>query len=279
MSLSAKINTFELNDPATGITVDGDIVGLGLPDIRTSIGVYSGRNGGYVGAQFYGVRNISVQGRIMADTPAAYEAKRQALEAAVSIGSDLPLEIVTVGGNALLANCKLVKLDIPYVNNPITTRYNLELVAPDPVLYDNSASGLNSVSISPVRGGGITWPPQWPLTWAGSSGPITVTNAGSVTMYPVITLAGSMTNPIITNVTTNQFVDLTGLTAGTTSTVVIDMSAPSVLLDGGSALSYVSSASDWIGLIPGSNTLKLTTSSGSDTVTGTVQWRSGVMAA
>lgn len=278
MSLSAKINGFELNDPNNGITVDGEITGLGMPDIRTSSGVYSGRSGGYVGAQHFGLRNVSVPGQIIGNNPAEYEAVRKALAAAVPLDTILPLEITTVAGNQIVLYCKLVKLDIPFVNNPITTRYNLELVAPDPVIYDNSAGGLNSLAISPVRGGGITWPITWPITWTGSSGPVTAHNAGEVVMSPVVTLTGSMTNPILTNVTTDQFVDLTGLIANN-STVVIDMGAPSVLLDGGTALPYVSTASEWIGLVPGDNLLRLTTSNNADTVTGTVEWRTGYMAA
>lgn len=279
MRLSAKINGLELNAPSNGITVDGEIVGLGLPDIRTSSGVYSGKHGGYVGPQFYGVRNIAIPGQIIGDDEADYEARRIELSDALALGSDLPLEITTPGGREYLVNCKLVKLEIPFVNNPVTTKYTLELVAPDPVIYDNSAGGLNSVTIEPARGGGIRWPVTWPITWVGGTQPTTVNNAGSVTMFPVFTLTGSMTNPIIENLTTGQFVSLSGLTTGTDSEVIIDMSAPSVLLDGGSALPYVTTASSWIGLVPGDNTLKLTTSSGSDTVTGVVTWRSGFMAA
>lgn len=275
MTFSATINGFALNDPTNGVTIDGDIVGLGMPDIRTSSGVYSGRDGGYVGAQNYGMRNISIPGEVFGDNEAAYEATRAAFSAAVNIGGWLPLELTTNAGRQYVMNCKLIKLDMPFSNSPIETRYTLELVAPDPIIYDNSAGGWNTVPITPVRGGGITWPIRWPVTWAGSPGPVTALNSGGITMYPVVTLTGKMTNPVITNVTTNQFVSLNGLVV--TGTVVIDMGAPSVLLDGGLATAYVSDDSQWIGLTPGNNQMRLTTSDSGDTVTGTVAWRTGYL--
>lgn len=267
-------NDLILNDPAGGFLVDGDIVGLGVPDVRTSSGLLSGQHGGWVGAQFYGMRNIAIPGQIIADSVGDYEDRRAALQAAVA-SNEVTLTIVTNAGHQYVIECNLIKLDIPFSNNPLTCRFNLELVAPDPIIYDNSASGLMSAPLSRVGGGGITWPITWPITWASGTPPVTVNNTGEVALSPTIKLNNAMTNPTITNKTTGQFFTLSGLTTTAGDVVVIDMKNRTALLNGGSVLSLMTAASDWWLLLPGANTLELSTASSGDTVTGVIEWRAG----
>lgn len=271
------VNGFVLNDStlANRVYLDEPVNGLSMPPIRTSSGTYSGRDGGYVGAQFYGARSINMTGRIMSNDVTSYWASRKAFLAAVSTGSVL-LTVATDDGGLYVLNCYLDELDIPINRRKMSTTWTMSLVAPDPTIYDNSAGGLQSVAIAPVGGGGIIWPIAWtPVVWRAGTLPQTVTNTGNVAVYPKVTLTGPATNPTITNVTTGQFFTLQGLTTTAGDVIVIDLQNRTVLLNGGSILTYMSTTSSWWPLLPGGNSIRLTTTNGSDTVTGTVSWRSG----
>ena len=275
------LNGYSLNDMSTPLScfLDEPIDGLGMPPLRNSTGTYSGRDGGYVSAHFYGIRLITLTGTFFAQSAASLETARASLAAACA-NAPIAMNITTNGGKSYAITCYLDSLDMPIQRSSVSAPFKISLLAPDPTIYDNSAGGVNTVSITPARGGGVTWPLTWPLGWAGGGQPTMVTNSGAIIMYPVITLTGSMTSPIITNVTTGQFISLLGLTTGTTSTVVIDCnpSAHTVLLDGGSVYNYMTTTSQWISLLTGNNSIRLNTSSGSDTVTGTIKWKTGYMA-
>jgi hypothetical protein len=272
-----SVNGLVLNDPnnPNGIYLDEPIDGLGLPPIRTTSADYSGRDGGYVGSQFYSSRLITLTGFIFASTPTALEASRRALAAAVA-SPTVTLLITTNGGSQYLLNCNVSSLDMPILRTFNKAAFNLTLIAPDPTIYDNSASGLMSVTVNPARGGGITWPIAWtPVVWAAGSLPTTIVITGNVTLYPVITLTDQMTNPTIMNQTTGQFFSLTGLTTSLGDRLVIDMKNRTVLLNGGSVLPFVTTTSSWWPLLPGNNTINLNTANSADTTVATVQWRSG----
>ncbi|WIE74480.1 phage tail domain-containing protein [Curtobacterium sp. MCSS17_007] len=270
------VNGFKLNDPsaANRVYLDEPVEGLSMAPVRTSSGNYSGRNGGYVGAQFYGARLITFTGRVWADDVFGLENTRRAFETAVATGSVL-LTITTDAGNQYLVYAYLDSLDMPIVRSWRQAPFTLTLVAPDPTIYDNSG-GLNTAAISPVSGGGVVWPIAWnPVKWRPGGLPTSIVNSGNVAVFPVITLTGPMTNPTITNVSTNQFFTLQGLTTSAGDVVTIDMYNRTVLLNGGSILAYLTPTSSWFPLLPGGNSIKLTTTNGSDTVTGTFSWRSG----
>jgi hypothetical protein len=271
------VNGFVLNDPnsGNGVYLDEPIGGLSMPPIRTSQGNYSGRDGGYVGSQFYGGRLISLTGRIFSQSAAAVESTRKAFEAAMALPPPIILTIVTNGGSQYTMNTYVDSLDMP-INRTVTEApFSLTLIAPDPTIYDNSAGGLNTVVLNPVLGGGVTWPITWPIVWSAGSQPISIINTGNVTIYPTITLTGAMTNPTILNVTTGQFFTLTGLTTSAGDVLVIDLLNRSVILNGGSVLNYKTSTSSWWPLIAGSNSIKFTTTNTADPVTGLLSWRSG----
>ncbi|TFB85853.1 hypothetical protein E3O44_12690 [Cryobacterium algoricola] len=270
------VNGFVLNDPSAinRVYLDEPISGLSMPPIRTSSGTYSGRDGGYVGAQFYGARLINLTGRVWANDVNGLETTRRAFESAVSAGSIL-LTITTDAGNQYVLNTYLDELDMNIIRSQRSAPFNLTLIAPDPTIYDNSAGGLQTATVVPVTGGGVTWPITWPIVWAPGGLPTTITNTGNLASYPLITLTGPATNPTITNVSTGQFFTLQGLTTTGTDVIVIDMLNRTVLLNGGPILTYMTTTSSWWPLLSGSNSIKLTTTNSLDTVTGVLSWRSG----
>lgn len=54
-------------------------------------------------------------------------------------------------------------------------------------------------------------------------GTISAVNSGDLPIYPFITLQGPIINPILTNVTTGQVIDLVGLTLGSAEAVYVDL--------------------------------------------------------
>ncbi|SIS11295.1 phage distal tail protein [Williamsia sterculiae] len=272
------LNGLTLNDPNSGLGIylDEPIDGLGLAPIRTSTGTYSGRDGGYVGAQFYGMRLITFTGSLFSSAGAAgVEANRRALIAAAS-ASAIALTIVTKAGNSYLINCYIDSLDIPVRKSINYAPFKLTLIAPDPTIYDNSTGGANTATVNLSIGGGVTWPIAWtPVVWAPGAQPTTINNTGTVPTYPVITLTNQMSSPMIMNKTTGQFFTLSGLTTAAGDIVVIDMKNRTVLLNGGSILPYMTSASTWWSLVPGNNSVALSTNNSTDTVVATVSYRTG----
>ncbi|MEA9986258.1 phage distal tail protein [Subtercola sp. RTI3] len=272
------INGFVINDStnANSVYLDEPLSGLSMPPIRTSQGTYSGRDGGYVGSQFYAMRLITMTGFIFSANVAAVETARRAFEAAVSSGGPFPVNITTNAGNQYVVLCYLDGLDIPIQRAPNRAPFILTLIATDPTIFDNSAGGIQTATIAPAVGGGVAMPFIWtPLIWTPGASPTTVTNPGNVLAFPTITLNNAMTNPTILNVTTGQFITFNGLTTSAGDQLVIDMKNRTVLLNGGSILTYVSTTSSWWGLVVGANSIKLTTTNGADTVTGTFTWRTG----
>lgn len=107
---------------------------------------------------------------------------------------------------------------------------------------------------------------------------LVVTNSGGNILYPKLTIVPSgatMTSLKITNtsLSPNRAVDFNDSVA-VGSTLEIDTSARTVTVDGSNALSGwhtpLWTASDWIWLNPGSNTLELTTLSGATSISLTV---------
>jgi hypothetical protein len=274
----ARLNDLTINDPSAdnGFYLEGDILGLALPDIRTSAGVFSGRDGGFVGAQFFGSRYITLTGRAFSSDIATLEDKRLELQQVLS-NRQITLRLVTYAGNSYIIECHVTRMDMPIDRSLHFARFKIELLAPDPVIYDDSGGVELSVEFSRVFGDGFAWPIEWPLEWPESNGATTVNNGGSVTILPRIELNGSMTNPVLTNITTGRLFALTGLATSPDATVVIDMRARTVTLNGGNITHLVSSNSTWWGLQPGGNDITLETGDTGDTVMATLSWRAGFM--
>lgn len=274
--MTITLNGYLINDASTGVWLDVQIDGLSLPLIRTSSGNYSGRDGGYVGSQFYGARDIALQGTVNATNISALETTRKAFQTALT-GQTVTMGIVTNAGASYVIYANLVDFQMPIPRGLFVAPFKIELLAADPTIYDNAGGGALTANVSRIVSGGYTYPVTYPVTYAGATGPTTVTNAGTSAVYPTVTMTGTMTNPVLTNNTTGAFLSLTPLTTGPGDTVTIDMRQRQVLLNGGSIYGLVSGLSTFWSLQPGGNSISLTTSSGADTVTAVVSWRSGYM--
>lgn len=281
----AYLNDLRVNDIDTAdYILSGSIQGLEIPTIRTSSDDYSGRSGGFMGAQFFGTRVVSLTGKVLARSLTLLHERRRLIQEALlsqagTNSRDIPvtLRVITDAGNTYVLYCYLRDFQMPLDEDLFSANYKIDLLAPDPIIYDDTAGAELTATIFRKVGGGFTWPITWPLVWPVASGPTDVVNGGAVSILPKITLQGTMTNPVLTNTAYSEVFELEGLTTSPTDEVVIDMRERSVLLNGGSIFNKKTDESRWWSLRHGSNLIELATSSSDDDVTAIVSWRSGYM--
>lgn len=274
--MNVTLNGYLINDPSSNVYLDQEIDGLSLPTLRTSLGNYSGRDGGYVGGQFYSPRDVTLQGNVFSSTAATLESTASAFQAALASES-VTMQILTNGGASYIIYCNLIDFQMPITSDIFSRPFKLELNAPDPTIYDNTGGGALTANLPRLVSGGYVYPVVYKVIYSGGGSPTTINNSGSISVYPVITLTGIMTNPVLTNVTTGGVFSLTGLITGSLDVVVVDMRQRTVTLNGSGIFGDVGALSQWWSLATGNNSVTLTTPSSGDTVTGVVSWRAGYM--
>lgn len=269
-----------------GLIIGGDteyklvpgITGLGKPGIRMGSGQFGGRDGGYVSSQYYDMRIINIPGHYLGDTCEDAQALRAALNA-IPIRKLLPVFVTTFTGQIYYLEGYIndLKNDIEADTDGA---FNIQLVAPDPYLYDagdgvDPSSGWIEQEIFKVGGGGYTTPYSLPVTWQPGQTPANVDNTGDIYIYPQLILSGQYTNPRINNLTTGSFIEL-NLTTSASDEVIIDMKNRTITLDGGSITAYRTDDSSWWFLQPGINVITLETDSGGDETSAIIRYRPGV---
>lgn len=270
-----KLNNFVINDRESRFYLD-TVKGFAIPEIRTSSAVLTERDGGYVASQFYGMRKVSIQGRIFGEDEAELEQKRKEIMAAVRQRS-IAIELITNAGNSYLVNGHLTDSEMDFDRLINSSDFRFEFLCPDPVIYVNTGGTALSVQVGKQRGGGYVFPYVLPVEWQSGSGEVTARNNGNTPVKPVIKFKGSMTDPTLINVTTGKLVQLSGFSAPEDSEVVIDTRTRSVLLNGGNIFDKLSDQSTFFSLQPGDNVFRLESASGADTVVAIVEWRNGFM--
>lgn len=269
ISADARVSNFYI----VGIT------GLGISDIRTSSFVFSGRDGGLITDQFSDIRNINITGKIGgfggSYTTAQHMADRQSLIDAMPIGTTFPVYFTMFDGSTYLINCNLIKLTIDLNAGGKISDMLIQLEAGDPLFYNTDGGDSHTATITRVAQGGYVTPYILPVSWDSGSAATIVSNSGDVVVYPVITLHNAAINPTITNQATNETFKLT-LTTVDGDSLVIDMNARTVALNGASVMGNKTATSVWWGLQPGNNPIVLNSDSAGDDVTATVAWSNGV---
>lgn len=255
--------------PVPGFTLMQPVSGLEGPPHRTNSFARPGRHGSTVSSQFYDGRLITLQGTISGDNT-TYETNRKAFIAATNIdldGNNYPIatrvSFTMLDGNSYFVDCFF---DKPMMDLTAPTRCDFQVtaIAPNPMIF--GASQQVSSAISPPSGGGYVVPMIVPYISAASTGGSTViNNAGSETAWPVVTLTGPLSNPVLTNTTTGKVLQLSPYSIATGDQVIIDMDAHTITLNGASLISTKTATSDWWGLVTGNNTVTVTTTSSSDT--------------
>ena len=256
-----------------GTAIDLDtIAGLDLPDLRTNDVARSGAHGTFVGADWANGRTITMELEAFGLTAAALEATIAPLLAAfVPTGSEALLAFKLPGQVDRFVNARCRRrgwlIDNEYAMG--NANISVEFYASDPRIY---AATLTSLSATlPTVSGGLTFPAAAPFVFgsAGSGGAIAANNSGTFETPWTATFSGPLVAPALTHTGQGKTLALTGtLAAG--ETLVLDSAAKTVMLNGtASRYSWLTAASQWFTLEPGSNPLAFAGASGAGSCTVT----------
>lgn len=276
------LNDLLLNDSSTRIYLDEPIEGLELPGVRTSRGNRSGQSGSYIGAQFDDARFITLNGYVFSSSIAEAKQKRRDIQAALPLWpAQLTVKIADDDGRSYTFKASYVDFKMPINRSNFKHLFKLNLEAADPMIYDTTAGANLTAPITKQIPGGFQFndtDPQFDVSFyfTDAQASTTVNNVSPNVAYPVLTITGKITNPVITNLRTGESFSLTGYAVTSpTDVTVIDMANHTVTLNGGNAYGYLSASSKWWGLQTGDNTIDFTSGSGSDVTTASMTWLPG----
>jgi phage-related protein len=274
--MNISVNNFDIGSLSTNVDLKPGIQGLTIPSIRTATGDFSGKDGGWVSAQFYGKREIVIDGELQAKTRAASETLRADLQTALPIRTLLPVIVTTPNGDNYYTSAYVIDLKMA-VESKFYAPFQLTLLAPDPYFYkvptsSDTSEGWTEETLDLSNDGGYETPYILPIVWSPGSTPVTINNPNVIEAYPQIILTGAFTNPRITNTTTGQYIELTASTVSGDE-VIFDLYNRTVTLNGGSVLASLEAGSTWWPLETGDNLIELTTDSGSDDGTAVIRYR------
>lgn len=262
---------FQITPPLSGLT---------SPDIRTGDGLYAGVDGGYVSSQLYGFRNIVISGFYIGKTCQEADELRQQLMSELHIRYLYPIFITSFSGKHYFVEGYITdrRSDI---TNPTSGEFQITIHCPDPIIYDGgdgvaSDSAWFEQTFYKEQSGGFNIEYQVPVQWVASQMATNIGNLGTVMAYPIINLSGKFTNPKITNLTTNEFIELERTTTAS-DTIVIDMKERIITLNGVSIASSRTIDSSWWTLLQGNNKIVLETDSSSDNNFGTIKYKVGYL--
>lgn len=222
-------------------------------DQRSEYSARQADHGAWASPVYLSQRPIALEGNIEAPSLAMLDAAIEQLIAAASLTDTTLTVYETVPKRATVRRSgkPLIK--------PITNRiaaYSIAVTAADPRRYStvlqSQSTGLPSVT------GGLTLPITLPITISTTStgGSITLTNEGSISTRPVLTVTGPAAMPVIVCERPDGFtVQLAySQSLGSGDTLVIDTAAHSVVLNGAvSRRPYLSAQPYWPEIAPGSS--------------------------
>lgn len=172
--------------------------------------------------------------------------------------------------------------------------FQLMLLSDDPREYSQAETSTDSSAISAIASGNewtfgdatptLAWtfgdatPTEaWEFGTDAGGGTVTVTNAGLFGSPPVIKLFGTITNPVIKNITTGKEIAFTGLTIAAGNYLEIDTARATVRYNGVPTQpmdGYLGSTTEMWELAPGDNNVRLTGTNPDASAKATVIFRS-----
>ena len=268
-----------LQNPSESMFLKPPLEGLtGLPDIRVSQGNNVGKDGGWTGNPLFEPRFISAIVQIANRDVAVVEQKRRELGTLLA-EQFLMLRYVTEGGSTYTTKVRLLAAPAPLEQMQNKVTYKINLKADDPLLYDYNSSGGGIVATLPVRTptGGFEIPFEFPLIIDGGDPTVTVTNTGTSTVAPIITVYGPVHEPLIVDQTTNQFMQiLADLSAS--DVLIINTALETITLNGVDVYYLKADGSEFINIQAGDNSMYLQSDDGGDTGYAEIKYNSGYIA-
>lgn len=255
-SIFAPVYTTDVTPDAFGVRwkttkIDGWFDGW---EGSSSVEQKSQADGVWVDPQYAGPRIVHWGGSLKADSWDAVTRAWDRLLAQLPF-RQLGTIVVSTGEGTVVDQTALVRQHEKPILNRHHTRgdFSLSLLAPDPRKYALVTQNVGLVL--PITTGGMAPPLTPPLTITGtiSNSTATITNEGTVTTYPVLTIAGPCPPCTIANVTTSEALRVVdAVPAG--QTLVIDVLAGTAV-NGGQARRVLGT---WWGLVPGANQVSFT---------------------
>lgn len=264
-----------VNNLFVDLSFGGGIEGLEMPSIRLMTEDQSGEDGAYANSHHYGGRSITITGGIKATTPTAFYTARKNLQNALavsrsSLGAPIPKVLKFTTRDDL--QCQI---DVFVKNITILTKqynyipFKIDLFAPSPFLLAQTAT---TITLGAGSSGGLVYPYAYPVDYGANNSIVTTTNNGTGPAHMTITYSGLLTDPVLTNSTTGEYLSIDkNMIAG--DVMNIDTALKTITLNSAPALSLKSLASSWLTLATGENILQLTTSSSTDTGTASITYR------
>ena len=247
----------------------------GLPTIRNQDDNRGYQDGMFSGRDFLGGRTISITFQTFATTGGnSAQTNFNLIQAKLlpQTSGTTPLYFILPPSGEQFVNARVrvlrTSVDPDYTYGMITSQ--IEFFCPDPNYYDSTQQTASMVISDPP---GRTYDRIYNLVYGSGSYATTtnIVNNGWATTYPTITLTGPITNPTLGNVTTGEYLLLSG-TFANTDTLVIDLYNKLITLNGVSARNLLSTGT-WFAAPAGTSQYYLT---GSFTTSGltaaTVTW-------
>ena len=247
-----------------------------LPNLRVQDSDRGYQDGMFSGRDFFSGRTITMTLQIMSGNGLSAQANFNLLQAALQPQQTgtTPLQFqLSVGDNFQYVNARVRKgmatVDPDYTYGKIKAQY--EFFCPDPRYYDYTTQ---TASMAPTNPLGRIYNRTYNLTFGGGSQTqvATVVNNGTTTTYPIITIYGPVTNPVVGSTTTSQALSF-NYTMIQSDIISIDLQYKTILLNGNPARNLLLGSSQWFAAAPGTSSYYFT---GTGTTVGqtnaTVQW-------
>lgn len=254
-----------------------DFQGLGITDVRTSDVPQSQSDGDYYGVDTRGPHTvtvpITVRGVDQATTLANYDALIAQWKAAAGSTSPLTFKLPGRVEQRLDGRPRRFTADLSRLSGA-RIMVQAEYFCAKAVI--ESSDLLTAALTLPAAPSARSYPKTYPRVYgAGVSGDALVTNVGTATAYPTLTINGPVTNPYIQNVTTGETITISiVLGVGDVLTINCDPGSRTVTINGtASRRSSVLAGSQWPTVPAGSSDFKFGGTPGAGTPTASVAWR------
>lgn len=150
-------------------------------------------------------------------TDSAYYTRRNSLQKILSPGQDTALRFVLDNGTTRQIDARLVgaPMGVDAGDVPLLGKLGFQFVAPDPTFYDPTEQSV-TFSIGGSGGGAFEIPLAipWAVGASALNSTVTIAYGGTWRAHPIIRIVGPITDCVITNETTDEKLDLTGVTIG-----------------------------------------------------------------
>lgn len=269
-------NGWLFGGPGQGVQVL-NIDGLeDVPTLRTQDESRGYSDGQFSGRDFLNGRSIVTTLQIMSDSVNPMQTyllqlKNNLLSQTTGLGT-LQMYLPNRGVQRVYARVRRRNIDIDpdYVYGRATAK--VEFFCPDPRIYND----IETSSTFVANAGSLrTYNRTYNLTYsiaAAATGFTTVTQVGNYETWPVFTITGACTAPVITNVTTGQTLTFPSLTMSAGDTLTVNSDLRTVLLNGGAARNLLGNTSAWWSLPPNVATT-FTLSAAAGTPSATITFR------